>query len=76
MQPNTQIEFEMLVNVHNKKLHNKPTSCKDVLQFLYDNKEKKIWWWSWEFIGKRIKDAYLSHRAPARASQLCHFIMQ
>ena len=46
------------------------TSAKDVLQFLVDNKSR-IWWWSWEFVGKHTsKGGYLSHRAPARASDL------
>ena len=47
------------------------TSCKDVLQFMVDNYKKRIWWWSWEFVGQTTsKGGYLSHRAPARASDL------
>ena len=47
------------------------TSCKDVLQFLVDNYKEKVWWWSWEFVGEtNSKGGYLSHRAPARASDL------
>lgn len=46
------------------------TSCDDVLQFLYEHPEK-IWWMSWELIGQVTKDGkFLSHRAPARASDL------
>lgn len=46
------------------------TGCEDVLQFLYENPQK-IWWMSWDFIGKQLKNGkILSHRAPARASDL------
>ena len=63
-------EYQKLLDTHKKKIHINATSCKDVAQFLFENKDKKIWWWSWEFIGKRTKDGYLSHRACARASDL------
>lgn len=47
------------------------TSCKDVLQFMVDNYKERIWWWSWEFVGKKTSTGgYLSHKAPARASDL------
>lgn len=47
------------------------TSCKDVLQFMVDNYGERRWWWAWEFVGKKTsKGGYLSHRAPARASDL------
>ena len=46
------------------------TGVESVLQFLLDHPER-IWWWSWEFVGKNnSKGGYLSHRAPARASDL------
>lgn len=46
------------------------TSCEDVLQFLYENREK-VWWMSWEFVGQRTQSGkYLSHRSPARISDL------
>lgn len=45
----------------------------DVLQAMVDNKSK-IWWWSWEFIGIHTSTgSFLSHRAPARASDLAIF---
>lgn len=53
------------------------TSCKDVLQYLVDNHPTnkpeggKIWFWAWEVIGKvNSKGKYLSHRSPARLSDL------
>ena len=46
------------------------TSCEDVLMFMYEHPEK-IWYMSWEFINQVTKDGkFLSHRAPARASDL------
>lgn len=46
------------------------TSVEDVLQVMYETPEK-IWWMSWDFIGLKTKQGkYLSHRAPARASDL------
>lgn len=48
----------------------KVTGREAVLKFLLEHPDK-IWWWSWEFVGKVTKDNdYLSHRAPARASDL------
>lgn len=56
-----------------KKL-NKESGVEAVLRFLYDRYQAgnvKIWWWSYEFIGQvnSVGD-FLSHRAPARASDL------
>lgn len=49
------------------------TSCDDVLEYLYEHPEK-IWHMSWELIGLTTKSGkYLSHRAPARASDLANF---
>lgn len=46
------------------------TGREAVLRFLLEHPEK-IWWWSWEFIGNvTSKGDFLSHRAPARASDL------
>lgn len=46
------------------------TQSESVLQVLYEHPEK-IWWWPWELIGRITKDGHrLSHRAPARASDL------
>ena len=47
------------------------TGCQGVLKLMVENYSTKKWWWSWEFVGKVTKDGdYLSHRAPARASDL------
>lgn len=61
--------------IHAKDWHSKSkrngTGCQDVLRFMVENFKTKIWWWSWEFVGKTTsKGGYLSHRAPARASDL------
>jgi hypothetical protein len=49
------------------------TGIESVLYFLLENQDK-IWWWSWEFIGKTTKNGhYLSHRSPARASDLAKY---
>lgn len=46
------------------------TSCEDVLQYMLENPDT-IWHMSWEFVGRVTKDGhFLSHRAPARASDL------
>lgn len=46
------------------------TQRESVLYFLLEN-QHKIWWWAWELIGKHTNNGhYLSHRAPARASDL------
>lgn len=64
-------EFNKIKSDFYSKEKHTSTSCKDVLQFMVDNYTTKNWWWSWEFIGKRTsKGSYLSHRAPARASDL------
>ncbi len=65
-------EFEELEDTyHNADVRRrKMTGCQDVVQLMYD-KPEKIWWWSWEFIGKvNSKGDFLSHRSPARASDL------
>jgi hypothetical protein len=46
------------------------TSCEDVLQYMVDHPEI-IWHWSYSFVGQRTsKGGFLSHRSPARASDL------
>lgn len=46
------------------------TSCNDVLHWLYENQDK-VWVMSWEVVGQVTKNGrYLSHRAPARLSDL------
>lgn len=64
-----EIQFDLLLkNYHSRKSN--ATGIQTVLQFLLDHPEK-IWWWSWEFIGQvNSKGGWLSHRAPARASDL------
>ncbi len=50
---------------------NKHRSVIAVLQLMYDKRNIKCWWFAWEFIDKfNSKHEYLSHRAPARASDL------
>ena len=63
-------EFDDLKKISSQR-NKKGTSCKDVLQFMVDNYKTRIWWWSWEFVGRETsKGGFLSHRAPARASDL------
>lgn len=53
-----------------ERTRRKMTGCQDVVQVMLDN-PNKIWWWSWEFIGRvNSKGDFLSHRSPARASEL------
>lgn len=71
-----ELEYQKMVDYHaSVNRSNRETGIETVLRFLYENKEKKTWWWSWEFIGRvNSKGGYLSHRAPARASDLAlHF---
>lgn len=60
-------KYQWYVNSRGRK---NATSCEVVLKFMLEN-PKIIWWWSWEFSQRTTKDGdYLSHRAPARASDL------
>lgn len=61
-------EFNEMVKVYNNRVK-KATSMSDVLQFMLDRKDK-IWFWSYEFMGKTSTGGFLSHRACARASDL------
>lgn len=71
---NVEKEFERTKESQSIKSNNKTSGCEDVLQLMYDNFSTKIWWWSWEFIGKsNSKGNFLSHRSPARASDLALF---
>ena len=46
------------------------TDAQNVLQMMSE-RNHRIWWWSWELIGQTTHaNDYLSHRAPARASDL------
>ncbi len=64
-------EFGLMeAKYENGRKQKKSTGCEAVLRFLVEH-PKKIWWWSWEFISQTTtKGDYLSHRAPARASDL------
>lgn len=66
----THQEFSKLQDEYHRKKKTS-TGIEAVLWFLIENRKKKIWWWSYEFIGKTTsKGHWLSHRAPARASDL------
>ena len=63
--------FAELQHQHENRQHRPKTTGREcVLHFLLEN-QQQIWWWAWELIGKNTsKGHYLSHRAPARASDL------
>lgn len=65
--------FNQEVNRYaNRKHRNKQTGVKCVLKWMKEH--PKMWVWSWELVGKQTSDgSYLSHRAPARASDLAIF---
>jgi hypothetical protein len=67
-----QVERELIRMKHEHSLTKRQTtSCKDVLQFLVDNHKERIWWWSWELVAKPTSTGgWISHRGPARASDL------
>lgn len=71
----TQMDVEhayksILSEYEHSQHRSKTTQCESVLYFLLEN-PGRIWWWSWELIGKSTSNGhYLSHRAPARASDL------
>jgi hypothetical protein len=49
----------------------KTTGIEAVLWYMIEHREDRVWWWSYEFVGKTTKRGdWLSHRAPARASDL------
>lgn len=66
-------DFEALSDSYHRN-EKSTTGVEDVLQFLLDNfrsNPEKVWWWSYEFVGQHnSKGGFLSHRAPARASDL------
>ena len=68
---NIEQEYQNLVNYYNEhSRQSSRTGVQKVLQIMLDN-PKKIWWWSYEFVGKvNSKGDFLSHRSPARASDL------
>ena len=64
-----EMQFQSLQQAYSSRRKG-ATGREAVLQFLVDNPQR-IWFWSWEFVGKNTsKGDYLSHRAPARASDL------
>ncbi len=67
---NKEEEFVNLEKSYQSRKKNS-TGIESVLYFLIENRDKKIWWWSYEFVGQTTKRGdWLSHRAPARASDL------
>lgn len=65
-----QVESHYQEKIAYKPKRHARTGRESVLQFLLENKQQ-IWWWAWELIGKTTsKGDWLSHRAPARASDL------
>lgn len=71
---NKDSQFKNLERIYKerKRQDKKSNQLKIVLQYMIDEYAKgRIWLWSYEFIGKtNSKGAFLSHRAPARASDL------
>lgn len=60
---------KMIDSYHTTK--KKSTGIEAVLYFMIENRHERIWWWSYELIGKTTTAGHwLSHRAPARASDL------
>lgn len=63
-------ELSAMQDAYSKTKKNS-TGIESVLWFLIENRDVKIWWWSYEFVGQKTKHGdWLSHRAPARASDL------
>lgn len=64
-------DFQEKVDQHESTRGRKNATGREaVLKYLIEA-TTKIWHWSWEFVGKVTRDgSYLSHRAPARASDL------
>ena len=65
-------KYQELLDIHNGVFEktNKCRGVEGVLKYMLEN-EDKIWWFAWEFISRTTKDGdFLSHRAPARASDL------
>lgn len=64
-------EYQQLVEAYRRtEKTSKESGIHNVVQLLLDHPEK-IWWFAWELIGKvTSQGGYLSHRAPARASDL------
>lgn len=70
---NLDYQFKNLQTIYQqRKKSDRQTGVKSVLQYLIDEYGKsRIWIWSYDFIGKtNSKGDFLSHRSPARASDL------
>ena len=60
----------ILSEYEHSKTRSKTTQTESVLYFLLEHPDQ-IWWWPWQLIGQTTSNGhYLSHRAPARASDL------
>lgn len=66
-------EFENKVKWYKEsRSRSNPTGTTSVIKLMLET--NKIWWWIWEFIGMATREGdFLSHRAPARASDLAIF---
>lgn len=63
--------YTLLLEKQAKKKSNNIYTGRQAVVALMLEKPEKIWWWSWEFVGKTTQEGeFLSHRAPARASDL------
>lgn len=71
---NIETEFWDMVTWHDAHKAKKSNylCVQKVLQYLLDKSNtNKVWYWSWELIGKvNSKGDFLSHRSPARLSDL------
>lgn len=67
-----EIEYQRLLDLHKnrEKKWSGSTGMQSVVRLMLDH-SSKIWWWSYEIMGKtNSKDEWISHRWPARASDL------
>lgn len=67
-----EIEFDRMLDKYKQKEKKWwwSTGMQAVVQLMLDH-PSKIWWWSYEIMGKtNSKDEWISHRWPARASDL------
>lgn len=72
-QKEVEIEFKKKLVWYSKQprhLDREVTQKDILLQYLREHPEK-IWWFAWEVVNKKTKDGkFLSHRAPARLTDL------
>ena len=70
--PEVEAAYKSLVEQHEQQAKRKPCGKVQVLKFMIE-RPNRIWWYSWQLIGGSTSDGeYLSHRAPARASDLAN----